>query len=298
MKLITKAKPAPRPSAYLPLELIVDHPDMNQRELNKEWVAELAESIRNKGLDTPLFVWTGDEDSKEMEIGGKTHPASYLVAGNHRRQALKMIRKQDPAAFAKLFPNGIPVIKREGEIRDMLTLQLRENVARNNPTMEDILPMMIRLRDEFKMKNGKIAREIGKSDSYVSEVFSVEDELGEEGVSEVLKGKVSAKHAIKAAKEAKAARKAGKDVDRKGLIDKAKSKTESQRASGRERDEKRVSFKKAWSVYKALPEMDEDKKLPILEKMCAYVAGESDKFPKELKLESAKKSAAEDEDEE
>lgn len=292
----TKVDGVKRAATFLPLELIVDFPDMGQRELNKEWAAELKESIRANGLDTPLFVWTGGEEHPEMKVGAKTHPSSFLVAGLHRRAALRALRKEDPTRFEKLFPNGVPVRKFDGSLKDMLTLQLRENVDRKDPTAEELLPKMIRLRDEFKMSGKDIAKRIGRSPSFVSEIFSIEDELGEEGVKEVVSGKVTAKHALRAAKNLKAARKAGKNADVKGEVEKAKAASAAQRARGGERELKRASFKKLYGIYKSLPSMEDSKMFRILEGLCDYVYGERDTYPKELKVDASKKSKTDEED--
>jgi ParB-like chromosome segregation protein Spo0J len=286
-------KPVLRPSKYLPLELIVDHEELgNHRPIDKEWVAELTESIKKVGLDNPLYVWDGGEEYPEMKVAGKVQPSSFLVAGFQRRAALKAIRKEDSATFDKLFPNGVPVRVFGGEIKDMLCLQLRENVARKNPTAEELLPQILRLQKEFNMKGKVIASRIGRSASFVSQILDIEEELGEEGVKEVIAGGVSAKHALRAAKEAKEARKAGQSVDAKALVGKAKAASAAQKEAGRERGEAKVGIARLWKVYKALPAMSDSDKLGILEKTVAYVVGEREKYPRQLKLDSEKASKA------
>ncbi len=306
MKLATKTKGkgAPKtdavletqsgPKQFLPLEHIVDHPDVGNRELDKEWVGELAESIRANGLDTPLFVWNGGEDYANMQIGNKELPSSFLIAGMHRRAALKVIRKTDAVRFAELFPAGIPVRFFGGDMKDVLFLQLRENVNRLNPTVEQLLPKVIRLRDEFKLRSKVIASHIGRSEAYVSQLLAVEAELGTEGVAEIISGNVDAKDALKAVQALKADKKAGKTPDKKGAIEKAKASTAKRRDAGRDRDEKRTSFKVLWKRYQALPDMKDEEKLKILEKACGYIAGERDAVPRELKVDREEESETEE----
>jgi ParB-like chromosome segregation protein Spo0J len=287
----------PQLVSFVPLEHILNSDEVKEtyRPLDKGWVEELAMSISRDGLDTPITVWDGGPDVQAVKIDGKEVTPSFLIAGNHRRAALKKIRKEQPDAFKAKFPNGIPVIRRSGSLKEALCAQLRENAARKDPSAEDLLPLMIRLRDEFKMNGKTIAASIGRSTSYVSEVFNVEKELGEEGKEAVLKGELSAKHAIKAAKDVKEARKSGKTVDVKAVVAGAKAKTASAKASGRERDEKRMSAKKIWKNYKALPGRTVGQKLVLCEAGLAYLSGETDKLPSELKKSDDKASKTEKE---
>ncbi len=289
---------APQAATFLPLELIIEHPKIGSREIDKEHAGELKESIRRNGLDTPLSIWNGGDVTPEMQVGNKTYPSSFLAAGFHRRAALRSLKKEDPNAFDKLFPNGVPVRIFDGSMAEIIALQLRENLDRKNPTAEEIMPQIMRLRDEFKMKNKEIARRVGRSDAYISELFSIETELGSEGVEEVVKGGTSVKNALRAAKEVKAQRKSGGKPDVKSAVDKAKAKTAALRASGGEREPKRKSFKSLYAVYKSLPVMEPADKLKIAERMMAYLAEERDTYPKELKLDASKKSKTEDDDEE
>lgn len=291
---VTQPSKGAAPTGFLPLELLVDHPSLHNRPIDEEWVQELKTSIAKNGLDTPLFVWNGGTECPKMTVNDKDFPASFVTAGFHRRAALRKLRKENPDRFAELFPKGVPVIVRGGSMQETICLQLRENVDRLNPTAAEILPQMLRLRDEFKMKNKEIAQRIGRSDSYVSQVFAVEEELGTEGVEEVVSGGVSAKEAVKAAAEVRKARKAGKPVDKKAVVAKAKEKTAKLKAKGAQREEKRMSLKRIWKAYKALPAMTLGKKLNLIEAAVEYAVGDSDRLPKEFV--SAEKAAAKAED--
>lgn len=291
MKLISKTKaPAVKPTGRVKLEHIVDFPEIKNREIDKEFVAELAASIEKNGLDTPLFVWDGGEEYPKVEINRVEVDSNFLVAGFHRRAAIRVLRKTNAGRFNELFGEGIPVKRFSGSLQDMLLLQLRENVSRNNPTAEELLPQMIRLREEFSMRNKTIAASIGRSESFVTQIFSIEKELGDEGVKEVLKGGMKVKDALKAAAKVKSERAAGKTPNVGAIIKKATKHAAERAESGGDREEKRTSFKKLYEAYKALPEMDDEEKLKIAEGLMAYVAGDRDSIPKLLRPEKKEKS--------
>jgi ParB-like chromosome segregation protein Spo0J len=258
-------------------------------------VRQLKESIARSGLDTPLTIWN-DPDVEEVEIedGDKKYSVkpTFLVAGMHRRAALRLMQKEDKGKFNELFPGGqIPVVERKGTLKEALCAQVRENSARKNPSAEELLPLMQRLRDEFKMTGKQIALETGTSPSWVSNIFDIE-ELEEEGQEAVKKGELSAKHAMKAAKVVKAAKKSGKPVDVKAHVEQAKAKTKADRDAGRQREVKKLSWKKCWSIYTALPGMKIGLQIDILEGIFKYQL-EDGKLPQELKLAATKKSKVE-----
>ena len=292
---IEKKAPVLTPSRFVPLDMLVDFPDMGQRPLDKDHVTSLQDSSRANGLAVPLITWDGGTEYPNMKLKGKEVPSCFLVAGLHRRAALRRLAKEDADAFAKKFPNGIPVVVASGSLKDMLTLQLRENLDRKDPTTEEILPKILRLRDEFKMKGKQIATAVGRSPSYVSSLFDIETQLGKSGLKEVLEGGVAIRDALKAAEEVKKAKKKGEDVDVDATVAKAKGKTAARAASGAEREPKRTSIKKVWDRFKALPSMDDSTLLEILRKGVSYVVGERDALPRELRKDAAKASATEKE---
>jgi len=297
MKL-KSGKAKAEPTHFLPLERIVDHPEVGKQKLDAELVEQTKASILQVGLDDPLTVWNGGKEYETMEMkGGDEVPSSFLVDGAHRRAAIRSIRKDDEAKFAELFPNGVPVVMRDyASLPEFIGAQLRANLARRTPKVAEILPKMQRLRDEFKMKNKQIAAIIGKSEAYVSNVLNIEEELGDEGVEALKEGEVSSKDALEAAKEVKQAKKAGKSADVKAVVAKAKQKTAARKAAGRERDEKRPSLKRLWKIYKSLPSLRLGERIAVLEGMCEFLVGEASKLPKELRLAKQAKSTAEDEE--
>jgi ParB-like chromosome segregation protein Spo0J len=295
-----------RPKTYVsntmttvPLKLIIDSEDIIYRPLDKEHVASLSRNIEANGLDQPLLVWNGDEKERghqiELEDGSKA-PATYLIAGSHRRAALRELLKRNKARYKELFPNGVPVYVSSGTAADVLSRQLRENVARKDMPASQVLPVVKKLMKEHGMKQREIAKAIGKHESYISQVLDAEETLGEDETQELMNEGAKLNDIRKAAKEVKEGKKKGKD-NKKEVVEKTKAKIKSKKDSGRQRDEKRVSAKKIWSRYNALPKMNMGEKLSVLENALGYLAGDEEfQLPKELSVDAEKSSDEDDED--
>jgi ParB-like chromosome segregation protein Spo0J len=276
------------------LDYETENASMGNRKIDKQWVKELAADISRNGLTVPLLVWNGGSDAgKTAELpSGKEVPASFLVAGFHRRQAIQTIRDTEPARYKELFPNGIPCYVRGGTLAECITAQLRENVSRKGVESADILPQMLRLRDEFSMSSKDIAKAIGKSASYVSQVFAIEEELGEEGVEAVSKGEVKLQHAKDASREVKKAKAKGETPNVKEKVAKLKDKAKKLKDSGKEREVRRLSAGAILDRYEAIPASAKLKvggRLLILEAALAYLAKrEGVELPEELAVEDEK----------
>lgn len=291
----------------IPLKRIVDHAEIPHRDLNTEWVEELSQSIQNVGLDVPLIVWNGGgEKGIRMELGegGEKVPASFLVAGNHRRAALKAFMKRDPAAFKERFADGIPCHVHGGSIADVLTAQLRENVMRSDMPAEQVFPVLKRLlKKEAKggcgMSQKEVAKAIGKSTAWVSQILSIEEELGEEVVEALKKKEVGLSEARDAAGQAKKDKKAGKTVDKKAVVEKLKAKSKARKEKGKTREDRRLSAKVLWKRYLALPSRPMGEKKAILESALGYLAQDADsELAEELQADESSKEDESDESEE
>jgi ParB-like chromosome segregation protein Spo0J len=280
IELLTAGQPT-----FLPLNVLVSHPQIPNRQLDTSWVRELRDSIERDGLDVPLVVWNGGEENNQMQIGDEVLPASWLIAGFHRKEALRNLYKENPKRYKELFPEGVPVVVKGGELTDALFAQLREHCARKDPLPDQIFPLIRRLRDEFGLKQTQIASRIGKSDAWVSKMFEIEGVLGDAGLKEIAKGGVTIKDAQKAAETIKKARKAGQPVSTAEVLEQAKANTQALKQAGRQREEKRTSLKKVYARYKALPSMKMGARLEVLEQAFAYLAGEQDELPDLLKAD-------------
>lgn len=263
-------------------KLMTDKQEIGNRPLDKEHVAALAASIKTDGLQSPLTVWNGGEEGGtteiELEDGTKTTaPTALVVAGFHRLAAIRRLHKNDQESFKAVFPNGIPCMVRSGELKDALLDQLRENAMRKELEGSDALVVMVRLRDEFKMRNNQIAARVGVSEGWVSQVFSLEKNLGKKAV-EAVKGKqLKLTDAVKLSNEVNKAKKSGKNLSEAEIdekVEKAKSKRKELTDKGRDRAEKRVSAKALYKAYTKLPKTATGAKVIILESALAYLAGE------------------------
>lgn len=281
----------------LPLKVIVDHPEINYRDVNQEAVEALSLNIEQVGLSVPLIVWNGGgEKGQMMQLGegeaATKVPASFLVAGNHRRAALKALMKRNLARYKELFPDGVPVVTMGGEMRDVLTAQLRENVMREEMSPEQVFPVLKRLlKKEEKggcgMSQKEVAKAIGKSSGWVSQILDIEEQLGEEAVEALKKKEIGLAAARDVAGKVKKAKKAGKEVDPKAELKAAKDKAAKRKAEGKNREAKSISAKTLYKRYLALPRMNQAEKVAMLEAVLGYLAkDENSELPDELKADT------------
>lgn len=267
---------------HVPLaRIVVDNETIPQRRLDQAHVDELSASIETSGLDVPLIVWNGGGDKGklvQLESGEKV-PASYLVAGQHRRAALKALHKRNVARFKELFPDGVPVVVQGGELKDILTAQLRENVMRKDMAPEQVLPALERLikkdsKGGMGMSQSEVAKAIGKSKGWVSQIIAIRDELGDEGVEALKSGDAGLADAREAAAEVRKAKKAGKPTDAKAALKKVVDKKKKAKAAGRERAERRLSAKVLWKRYLAIGKLTMGDAKSTLESALGYLAGD------------------------
>jgi ParB-like chromosome segregation protein Spo0J len=291
----------------VPLSHIVDHEEVKYRALNKDHVDALAKNIAENGLDTPITVWNGGSSKGEqitVEGSDKKIPATFLIAGLHRRAAIRKIKKDTPERYKELFPNGVPVVVKSGEMADFLSLQLRENVLREEMEVSQILPIIKRLKKEFGLKQREIAKRIGKGESYVSQILDAEETLGESETEDLAEEGATLTDVRNAAKKVKEAVKKGKDKEKakKEVVAATKSKVQQKKATGRQRDERKVSAKALWNRFLSLPRgVKMGRKLEISVGALGYLAGDEEfaTLPKELREDvETKKSKDDDGDDE
>jgi ParB family transcriptional regulator, chromosome partitioning protein len=164
---------ASRPTRAVPVELI--HPGRYQprRVFDDEKLADLAESIRQKGVLQPLLV--------------RSHPeiphAYELVAGERRWRAAQRAQLHE-----------VPVVVRELSDRDTLEVALVENLQREDLGPLEEAEAYVRLMEEFRHTQEELSRVVGKSRSHVANAIRL---LGAtERVRRYLsEGKLTAGHA-------------------------------------------------------------------------------------------------------
>lgn len=128
------AAPNP-PSVTLLLDDIKDRHGGDTRPLNDEHVKALAESIAAVGLIEPLVVDT----------------QGHLLAGGHRRAAIKYLRDNDFGAYQAQFPKDhVPVrqleFDAEKEPERALGIEVTENERRRDYTATEVKQLAERLR--------------------------------------------------------------------------------------------------------------------------------------------------------
>lgn len=110
-----------------------------------EQLAELVDSIKEHGIIQPLIV-------------RKTQSGKYeLIAGERRWRASGILGL-----------STVPAIIREASDKDVLELALIENLQRENLSPLEEASGYMRLKTEFRMKQGDIAKRVGKSRAAVA----------------------------------------------------------------------------------------------------------------------------------
>ena len=124
--------------------------------VNDQKIRELADSIYNEGLMTPLVVM----DS----FDANDHEILELVAGSRRLKAIKLIRNEYDATF---MDDGVPCIQFEGSLHDAVFINAEENIAREEVDEVDIA-QWIYDRVEEGVTQTEVSERIHKSLQYVS----------------------------------------------------------------------------------------------------------------------------------
>jgi len=140
---------------WVDAEKIRPNPYQPRTDFDETRLKDLADSIRQYGILSPLIV-TRHEETRED--GGLS--AYYeLIAGERRLRASKL------AGVSQ-----IPVVIRSAEDndREKLELAIIENLQREDLNAIDRARAFDRLAKEFKLNNAEIGRKIGRSREYVS----------------------------------------------------------------------------------------------------------------------------------
>lgn len=109
----------------LPLETLKPSSVNVRIVVNPEAVRKLAEDIAARGLLHPLIV--------RPEGGGYG-----VVCGRMRLEAIRLLQREKPEAYQRLFARGIPCVVKELGDREALELSLAENIRQNTLTPEEV----------------------------------------------------------------------------------------------------------------------------------------------------------------
>lgn len=156
----------------LPVERLVPNPNQPRRDFPAESIAELADSIRQKGVVQPLIVrptLTGD--------------VFEIVAGERRWRA---------AQVAGL--HQVPVLIRDYSDEEMLEIAIIENVQRADLNAVEEAMAFRQLMDRFGHTQEKLASSLSRSRSHIANSLRLL-QLPESVLAQLRAGQLSAGHA-------------------------------------------------------------------------------------------------------
>src|SRR3954447_23032499 len=154
----------------LPIELIKPNPRQPRRNFDDEALAELAQSIRSRGMLQPIVV--RPLASGEFE----------LVAGERRLRASKA---------AEL--DTVPAVIREADDWERLDLALAENMAREDLNPVDEARACAMLVQDLGLTKGEVGRRVGGSRVAISNLIRLL-ELPEDVLDLIEAGQLSEGH--------------------------------------------------------------------------------------------------------
>lgn len=142
---------------WIELEKIEPNPFQPRREFNEEALQDLARSIREHGVISPILV-----TKREIETSAGLEVHYQLIAGERRWRASKLAGlSQIPAMIRR----GVP------DDRVRLELAIIENVQREDLNVIERARAYKQLIDEFHLVQREIAVRIGKSREAVTNVL-------------------------------------------------------------------------------------------------------------------------------
>lgn len=153
------------------LDDIYANPDQPRKNFDEAAMAELADSIREHGVITPI-VLTKRDDGKFM-----------IIAGERRYRAAKR---------AGLYT--IPAVVRDYSEREIKEISLIENLQREDLNPIEAAVGMKKLMDDYKLTQDELAQRIGKSRPAIANTLRLLT-LCDEVIDMVRAGKLSSGHA-------------------------------------------------------------------------------------------------------
>jgi ParB family chromosome partitioning protein len=155
----------------VPTANVRPNPRQPRRQFNDERLAELAHSIREKGIIEPLIVRQAD--------GGEFE----LIAGERRLRAAQLAGLEE-----------VPVLLRRSADRESLEIALIENLQREDLNPVDEARAYLRLSEEFGRTHSEISQEVGKDRTTVTNLLRIL-RLPQSVLDDVSRGTLSVGHA-------------------------------------------------------------------------------------------------------
>lgn len=169
--LITEATPLSAPGERrVPISEIRSNPRQPRRTFDEAKIAELAESIRQKGVLQPLVVRKVD--------GGYE-----LIIGERRLRAARRVGL-----------DKVPVVVREASSAESLEMALIENIQREELTPVEEALAYRQLMEEFHLTQEEVAARVGKSRPVITNLLRVLN-LPDKIKAEIDRGSISVGHA-------------------------------------------------------------------------------------------------------
>ncbi|XBQ17210.1 MAG: ParB/RepB/Spo0J family partition protein [Oceanicaulis sp.] len=157
----------------IPVELIEPNPDQPRKVFDEEKLAELAESVADKGVLQPLLVRPLPGPAERYQI----------VAGERRWRAAQAARLHEA-----------PCVVRELTDRETLEIAIVENVQRSDLNPVDEARALKQLVDSFGHTQEDVARAVGKSRAHVANMLRLLS-LPAPVLDRLAAGEISAGHA-------------------------------------------------------------------------------------------------------
>lgn len=168
------AEEAPRrPDMRVPIERIEPNPNQPRRDFPEEALAELAASIREKGIIQPLIVRNNPRKPDGYEI----------VAGERRWRAAQIAQLHD-----------VPVLLRDFDDGEVLEIAIIENIQRADLNPIEEAAGYRQLMDRFGHTQEKLADALSKSRSHIANLLRLLN-LPAEVQAWLREGRLSAGHA-------------------------------------------------------------------------------------------------------
>ena len=156
---------------FTPIENVIPNPDQPRKDFDSGDLTDLSETIKDKGILQPLIV---------VKDGTSRYK---IVAGERRWRAAQLAQVHE-----------IPVIVKELTSEEIVEIAIIENVQRAELSPLDEGEAYLSLAEKFKHKHEKIAKMVGKSRSYVSNLIRLIS-LPDEVKGYIRNGSLSSGHA-------------------------------------------------------------------------------------------------------
>ncbi|BDU67864.1 MAG: putative chromosome-partitioning protein ParB [Candidatus Tyloplasma litorale] len=150
---------------------LIPNPYQPRKTFNEKELKQLALSIQNNGLFTPILI-------KKNQNG-----TYYIVAGERRTRACKLLGYKKIKAFISDLTN-----------KEMQKITLIENVQREDLNPIEVARSLEKMISEQHLKQEEVAKAIGKSRSYVANLLGIL-KLDDYIIDAILDKKISYGHA-------------------------------------------------------------------------------------------------------